>query len=39
MASYTAISSISKKIAELMHKELVPELIPSEEYIGFAAPK
>lgn len=38
MASYTAISSISKKIAELIQKELVPELIPSEEYIGFAGP-
>lgn len=38
MASYTAISSISKKIAELMQKELVPDLIPSEEYIGFAGP-
>lgn len=38
MASYTAISSITKKIAELMQKELVPNLIPSEEYIGFASP-
>lgn len=38
MASYTAISSISKKIADLMKQELIPELIPSEEYIGYAAP-
>ena len=38
MASFTAISSISKRIAELLHKELVPELIPSEEYIGLAGP-
>lgn len=38
MALYTAISSISKGIAELMQKELVPNLIPSDEYIGFAGP-
>lgn len=38
MALYTAISSISKKISELMQSELVPKLIPSEEYIGLAAP-
>lgn len=38
MALDTAISSISRKITELMQGELVPKHIPSEEYIGLAAP-
>lgn len=38
MASYMEISNISRKILELLQGELVPELIPSIEYIGLAGP-
>lgn len=38
MALYTAVSTVSKNIQELLGRELVPSLIPSEEYIGFSPP-
>lgn len=38
MALYTIISDVSRRITELLQEELVPELIPSGEYVGLGSP-